>query len=278
MTRHQTTRLRLLGTGLLLAAILGTGCQQTNPAASPVTSQGARPNIILIMTDDQGYGDLGVTGNPLINTPHIDALASRSAYLSDFYVSPVCAPTRASLMTGRYNYRTRVVDTFKGRAMMDPQEITLAETLRQAGYKTGIFGKWHLGDCYPVRPQDQGFDEALVHRGGGLAQPSEPIANQRRYTDSILLHNGEEVTTQGYCTDVYFEAAMKFIDQAQDQGSPFFVYIPPNAPHDPFHDVPEELYQKYKQMDLSPVLGERVQDTDKVARTFAMIENIDQNV
>ena len=116
-------------------------------------SAAKRPNVILIMTDDQGYGDFGVTGNPLIRTPNIDALAKSSAKMTNFYVSPVCAPTRASLMTGRYNYRTRAVDTFLGRAMMDPQEITIAEIMKSAGYATAIFGKWHLGDNYPMRPQ-----------------------------------------------------------------------------------------------------------------------------
>ncbi len=134
----------------------------------------AHPNVILIMTDDQGYGDLGVTGNPVIRTPNIDALARRSASMSTFYVSPVCSPTRASLMTGRYNYRTRVVDTFMGRAMMEPEEVTVAEVLRAAGYATGIFGKWHLGDCYPMRPIDQGFEMSLVLRGGGIGQSSDP--------------------------------------------------------------------------------------------------------
>ena len=141
---------------------------------------GDRPNVVLIMTDDQGYGDFGVHGNPIFETPHLDAMASRSASMSTFYVCPVCAPTRAGLMTGRYNYRTRAIDTYIGRAMMDPEEVTLAEVLSAAGYATGIFGKWHLGDCYPLRPMEQGFQESLVHRGGGLAQPSEPRDNGRR--------------------------------------------------------------------------------------------------
>ena len=158
-------------------------------------SEDNRPNIILIMTDDQGIGDLGVTGNPIIETPNIDAMAARSASLSRFYVSPVCSPTRACLMTGRYNYRTRVVDTWVGRSMMDTEEVTVAELLQEAGYATGIFGKWHLGDCYPMRPNDQGFEESLVHKGGGLAQPSESFENQRRYTDPILFHNGKQVQT-----------------------------------------------------------------------------------
>lgn len=237
-----------------------------------------KPNIILIMPDDQGYGDLGVTGNPIVETPNIDALARRSASMTTFYVSPVCSPTRACLMTGRYNYRTGVVDTFKGRSMMQPEEITIAEVLKDAGYTTGIFGKWHLGDCYPMRPQDQGFDEALVHLGGGLAQPSEPIENRRRYTDPILFHNGTKIAAKGYCTDVYFEAASQFIDHAHSAGKPFFVYLPPNAPHGPFHDVPKELYDKYRQKDLSPVLLGNTRDADVVARVFAMIENIDRNI
>lgn len=239
-----------------------------------------RPNIIMIMPDDMGYGDLGATGNSVIRTPNLDRLASESAELTHFYVSPVCSPTRACLMTGRYNYRTRVVDTFKGRSMMDPDEVTLAEALKTAGYATGIFGKWHLGDNHPLRAQDQGFDEALVHRGGGLGQPSEPIINQRRYTDAILFHNGTLVESKGYCTDVYFNAAMEFMKGASERGEPFFAYIPPNAPHGPYHDVPKDLLEYYQSIDLSPVLlgSETEKHKDTVARVFAMVENIDQNM
>src|SRR4029453_14232575 len=122
----------------------------------------------------QGYGDLGSSGNPIVRTPNLDRMAARSARLGHFYVSPVCTPTRASLMTGRYNYRTRAIDTYRGRAMMDPGEVTVAEVLRGAGYATGIFGKGHLGDTYPLRAMDQGFEEALVIRGGGIGQPSDP--------------------------------------------------------------------------------------------------------
>src|SRR5262245_60500157 len=112
---------------------------------------GKRPNIIVIVTDDQGYGDFGLSGNPIVQTPNLDAMAARSARLPQFYVSPVCTPTRACLMTGRYNYRTRAIDTFLGRAMMDPEEVAVAQLLQDAGYATGIFGKWHLGDHYPMR-------------------------------------------------------------------------------------------------------------------------------
>lgn len=236
------------------------------------------PNIILIMTDDQGYGDLGVTGNPLIETPNIDAMASKSASMLNFYVSPVCAPTRASLMTGRYNYRTGVIDTYIGRAMMHTDEVTIAEVLKRAGYATGIFGKWHLGDCYPMRPMDQGFDESLVLKGGGLAQPSEPFENMGKYHDPVLFHNGTQVQTLGYCTDVYFKKAMGFIKKNVEANKPFFVYLPTNAPHGPFHDVPGELFEVYKNMDLAGISYEEKPNLNRLAAIFAMIGNVDQNI
>ena len=246
----------------------------------------APPNVILIMTDDQGYGDLGVTGNPVIRTPNIDALARRSASMSTFYVSPVCSPTRASLMTGRYNYRTRVVDTYMGRAMMEPEEVTVAEVLREAGYATGIFGKWHLGDCYPMRSIDQGFEMSLVLRGGGIGQSSDPPGAEGRYTNATLFRNGRRVETKGYCTDVYFDAAIQWIEDAHRNGRRSFTYIATNAPHGPFHDVPQELYESYRAMNLDNdqfpqhkghALPDTA-DTDRRARIFAMITNIDQNV
>lgn len=245
-----------------------------------------RPNVVLIMTDDQGIGDFGSAGNPVIETPHLDAMVSRSASLSTFYVSPVCSATRACLMTGRYNYRTRCIDTWLGRSMMDPEEVTIAEVLSEAGYATGIFGKWHLGDCYPMRAHDQGFQQALVHRGGGLAQPSEPPENERRYTNPLLFHNGRKVQTNGYCTDVYFDSALKFIEKSHRADRNFFVYLSTNAPHSPFHDVPEDLRKHYMARQdalASLIVGEleenrRTGEIDKLARTAAMITNIDTNV
>ena len=261
-----------------LAALMLLSCACSGPAGGLPERPPQRPNLLLVMTDDQGFGDYGFAGNPVLETPHLDALAAASPRVERFYVSPVCSPTRASLLTGRYNYRTRVVDTWRGRTSMEPEEVTLAEVLREAGYRTGIFGKWHLGDNHPQRPQDQGFDEVLVHRGGGLDQASEPIENARRYTDPILFHNGEQVGTEGYCTDVYVDAALEFIDGAQASGQPFFAYVATNAPHGPFHDVPEELYAKYKAADLSGILRGEDARPDQVARILAMTENIDQNV
>ncbi|MBC8876059.1 MAG: arylsulfatase [Planctomycetes bacterium] len=255
-------------------------------AGDRVAADAARPNVVLIMTDDQGYGDLGATGNPVIKTPNIDAMARRSATMETFYVSPVCAPTRACLMTGRYNYRTRCIDTYIGRAMMDPDEVTVAEILREAGYATGIFGKWHLGDCYPMRPMDQGFETSLVHRGGGIGQPSDPPGGEGKYTNPILFRNGKQEQMEGYCTDVYYENAIEFIKTSKKEERPFFVYLPDNCPHGPFGDVPQDEYESYKKMNLDNDQFPQDQghplpkqaDADKRARIFAMITNVDKNV
>ncbi len=236
------------------------------------------PNIVLVMTDDQGYGDLGIHGNPVLDTPHIDSIAREGVTIESFYVSPICTATRASLMTGRYHYRTRAIDTWRGHAMMDPEEHTIAESLREAGYATGIFGKWHLGDSYPMRAMDQGFDESLVHRGGGLNQPSEPPENAGRYTNAVLLHNGEQTQTRGYITDVLFDAALDWIESAHEARRPFFAYVSTNAPHGPFHDVPDDLYQKYRSRDLTAVSSGDAEKLDQLARIYAMVENIDENV
>ena len=154
-----------------------------------------RPNLLVIITDDQGYGDLGFHGNRNIKTPNLDRLARESVRCKFFYVSPVCAPTRASLMTGRYHYRTGVVDTPFGRSMMYPEEQTIAEVLRGAGYRTGIFGKWHLGDNYPLRAMDQGFEESLVHGGGGITQGADWPGNH--YLNPTLRRNGKPEKTKG---------------------------------------------------------------------------------
>ncbi len=262
-------------------AVWTLGCDGGRPADEPA-EEAERPNIVLVMTDDQGYGDFGFTGNPVLQTPHLDALAAQSAQVERFYVSPVCTPTRASLMTGRYNYRTRAIDTYIGRAMMEPEEVTIAEMLRDAGYATGIFGKWHLGDAYPMRAMDQGFEESLVHRGGGIGQPSDPPGGEGKYTDAVLFRNGRREETTGYCTDVYFDAAFDFMERAAGEGRPFFAYVPTNAPHGPFHDVPEDWLEHYRRVDLSAALpdpdraGEQV--LDRLARSYAMISNIDDNV
>jgi arylsulfatase A-like enzyme len=255
--------------GLLLAGIW------------PMAAAAERPNVILIITDDQGYGDLGVHGNPKILTPTLDAFAKQAFQLRHFYVSPVCAPTRSSLLTGRYTYRTGVTDTYLGRAMMHPDEVTLAEALRENGYRTGLFGKWHLGDNYPLRPQDQGFEETLVIKGGGLGQPSD-LPGGSSYFDPLLIHNGEPEKQKGYVSDVLTSAAMRFIESKSDK--PFFVYLPFNCPHGPYEVSDAEL-DPYKKMNLGldqfPKTGFPIgkkYDQATTARVYAMVSNIDKNL
>jgi arylsulfatase A-like enzyme len=233
------------------------------PASFVPAAQTARPNIVLIITDDQGYGDLGHTGNPVIQTPHIDALAAESSQLTDFHVAPTCSPTRAALMTGHWTNRTGVWHTVNGRSMLRENEVTIAQMLKDAGYVTGHFGKWHLGDNFPYRPEDRGFDEVYRHGGGGVGQTPDLWDNA--YFDGHYFHNGEVVAAEGFCTDVFFEQARRFIrEQAQDQ-RPFFAYITTNAPHGPLH-CPQKYLDLYA--DQPPA----------IASFFGMITNIDDNV
>ena len=240
-----------------------------------------RPNFLLVVTDDQGYGDLGNHGNPKVHTPNLDRLARESVTFQSFYVSPVCSPTRASLLTGRYNYRTGVVDTYLGRSLMYPDEVTLAEMLAAAGYHTGIFGKWHLGDNYPMRAMDQGFQEALTLNGGGIGQPSDPPGGES-YFDPILFANGKPQQTRGYVSDVITSAAIHFMEENRNR--PFLTYVAFNAPHTPL-EVPERYYELYRRMNLKLAdfsgPGHAVSpsfDPETTARVYAMVENIDDNV
>jgi arylsulfatase A-like enzyme len=231
--------------------------------ACSARAAGDRPNILLVITDDQGYGDLSLHGNPHLKTPNLDRIAKEGVQFTQFHVSPVCAPTRSSLMTGRYNYRTGVVDTYLGRAMMYPDEVTLPEILGKNGYRTGIFGKWHLGDNYPLRAIDQGFQEALVHTGGGITQPSDPPGNT--YFDPVLFRNGKAVKSRGYCTDVFTDAAIRFIESPDKR--PFFAYLATNAPHTPLQ-ISDPWAAPFRKKGLN-------EDTSAV---YGMIRNIDQNV
>jgi arylsulfatase len=245
-----------------------------------------RPNVILIITDDQGYGDLGFTGNPHVKTPVIDAMARESVRFNNFYVSPVCAPTRSSLMTGRYSLRTGMRDTYNGGAIMASNEITIAEMLKQANYSTGAFGKWHLGDNYPSRPSDQGFDESVIHLSGGMGQVGDITTyfkGDRSYFDPVLWHNNEQESYEGYCSDIFTDQAINFIDKNKE--SPFFCYLSFNAPHTPLQ-VPDSYYQKYKDIDPSAGFGKdgrpftKMSEKDKedARKVYAMVNNIDDNL
>jgi len=265
-----------LGLALSILAISGLSC----------TQEKSHPNVIIIITDDQGYGDLGFTGNPNIVTPVIDEFARQSVRFNQFYVSPVCAPTRSSLMTGRYSLRTGIRDTYNGGATMASDEVTIAEMLKQADYKTGIFGKWHLGDNYPHRPNDQGFDESLIHLAGGMGQVGDITTYFKRdssYFDPVLWHNGQQETYEGYCSDIFTSQAINFIKKNQD--SPFFCYLSFNAPHTPLQ-VPDKYYQLYKDIDPAsgfeknnrpfPKMSER--DKENARKVYAMLTNIDDNI
>ncbi|HYH65990.1 MAG TPA: arylsulfatase [Urbifossiella sp.] len=252
-------------------------------ALSPAAAQ-ERPNVLLVITDDQGFGDLGAHGNPVVRTPHLDAFTKQSAWLKNFHVSPVCSPTRAALLSGQYNYRTGVVDTFIGRSLMRPDVTILPQVLAGAGYRTGLFGKWHLGDNYPLRPEDRGFEETLWSRGGGLAQPSDHPDSTfaTAYFDPFLTRNGKEERTKGYCTDVFTDAAVRFVGAKSEK--PFFAYVAYNAPHGPYQ-VPPALVAPYRGRDLGatgfPQLGQpwagKKDNAEDIARAYAMIENVDTN-
>ncbi len=221
------------------------------------------PNVLVILTDDQGYGDLGSHGNRVLRTPNLDRLAQEGVEFTQFVVSPLCSPTRASLMTGRYHYRAGVTEVTRGRHLMPPDEVTIAEMLSQGGYKTGIFGKWHLGDEYPMRPSDQGFDESLVHKGGGIGQEAGPEGNT--YFDPILQHNNLATRFKGYCDDIFANAAIEFIER--HRAEPFFAYYATNLPHFPLQ-VSDERADPYRKLGLH----------EDNARTYGMIANVDDNV
>tara|TARA_A100001015_G_scaffold263817_1_gene311030 strand:- start:22 stop:1800 length:1779 start_codon:yes stop_codon:yes gene_type:complete len=221
------------------------------------------PNIVIVITDDQGYGDLGCTGNPVIKTPHTDKLANESVWLTDYHVAPTCSPTRAALMSGHWTNRTGVWHTIMGRSMLRAKEGTLGQFFKENGYETGMFGKWHLGDNYPYRPEDRGFTEVYRHGGGGVGQTPDVWDNA--YFDGGYFHNGKIVQAKGFCTDVFFEFGHKFIRKCVKQKKPFFAYISTNAPHGPFH-CPQKYLDMYKDQ------------SEKIASFFGMITNVDDNV
>ncbi|HBE42395.1 MAG TPA: arylsulfatase [Bacteroidales bacterium] len=244
------------------------------------------PNVLLIITDDQGYGDLSYTGNPHLKTPNIDRLAGESVRFTNFYVCPVSAPTRSSLMTGRYSLRTGVHDTYNGGAIMAANEITIAEILKEKGYHTGIFGKWHLGDNYPCRPGDQGFDESVVHLGGGMGQPGDFTTffkGDSSYFDPVLWHNGKKQSYTGYCSDIFTDLTLDFI--SENRNKPFFCYLSFNAPHTPLQ-VPGEYYSMFRDIDPSsgfesdnrPFAPMNENNKEDARKVYAMVRNIDDNI
>ncbi len=232
-------------------------------ACASAAGAGKRPNVILVMTDDQGYGDLGCHGNPVLKTPNLDRLHRESIRFTDFHVSPFCTPTRAALMTGNYPGRTGAYRTSAGRTMMHPDEKTVANLFGTHGYVTGMVGKWHLGDNAPHRPQDRGFQDVVWHRCGGVGQASDYWGND--YFDDTYERNGTFEKFEGYCTDVWFREGLRFIESNRNQ--PFLLYLALNAPHGPYRVAPE--WAKPYQQSATWKNG---------ANFYGMIANIDHNM
>ena len=226
-----------------------------------------RPNIVLVMTDDQGYGDLGCHEHPFLKTPNLDKLYTQSTRFTDFHASPTCAPTRSALLSGRAPFKNGVTHTVLERDRMTLKATTIAEVLKDAGYTTGIFGKWHLGDDDAYQPHNRGFDETFIHGAGGIGQNypgTQGDAPGTGYFNPIIKHNNSFVKTKGYCTDVFFQQALGWIKSCKNK--PFFAYIPTNAPHSPFI-----VGKKYKAMYEGKC-------PDNSAAFFGMITNIDDNM
>jgi arylsulfatase A-like enzyme len=240
-----------------------------SPAVADIKAPDVRPNIVLIITDDQGYPTIGRHGHPWLQTPHLDALHDSSTRFTRFLVSPTCSPTRSAMMTGRHSMRNGVTHTILERERMTLDAITLPQVLKEAGYHTGIFGKWHLGDEEPYQPQHRGFGETFIHGAGGIGQAYDcscADAPMNSYFDPVIRANGQFVKTRGFCTDVFFTAATDWIDRQRQQSVPFFAYISTNAPHGPFL-APESAKQRF----LDCGFGE------EQAAFYGMIENIDEN-
>jgi arylsulfatase len=200
-------------------------------------AESAKPNVLIVLTDDQGIGDFSFVGNPVLKTPNFDAFAGQSVRFTDFHVCPMCSPTRGQLMTGLTALRNGATSVTAGRTFLRPGIPTLPETFAKAGYKTGIFGKWHLGDSYPHRPMDKGFQECAYHLGWGMQQSTPEF--DWPLIDGRYFHNGEEKRFKGHCTDLWFDKAMEWMKDRKAKGEPFFCYLPTNAPHAPCIDLDE---------------------------------------
>jgi arylsulfatase len=249
------------------------------PSAGANGRPARQPNIVYVMTDDQGYGDIAALGNPVLRTPHLDRLWRESVRFTEFHASPTCAPTRAALLTGRHEFRSGVTHTIHERERLALSATTLPELLRAGGYATGIFGKWHLGDEDEHQPGRRGFDRVFIHGGGGIGQSHPGSCGDvpgNTCFDPWIRSDGRFVKTRGYCTDVFFAAALEWIDRCRQTRRPFFCYLAPNAPHEPY-DCPVGADVPY----LAALEAAGISNTKQrelIARFYGMIENIDTNV
>ncbi len=242
---------------------------------APLVAYAESPrNIVLVITDDQGKGELSFYGNEVLSTPNLDKLANESTRLEDFHVSPTCSPTRSALMSGLHPFKVGVTHTVIERERLALDKKILPQYLSELGYKTGIFGKWHLGDDEPYQPYNRGFDEVFIHGAGGIGQKfdcsnADAPPNNRKdcYFDPVINHNGTFVKTEGFCTDVFFQQALGWMKSKADDGQPFFAYISTNTPHNPMM-APDDAKQPFRDAGFD----------ENTAAKFGMITNIDDNV
>jgi arylsulfatase A-like enzyme len=240
-------------------------------AQSAFAKETEKPNVVIVITDDQGYGDFSFAGNPAIKTPTIDNLRTQSTLLNNFHVDPTCAPTRSALMTGRYSDRVGVWHTVQGRSMLRRREVTMADIFGKNGYATAMFGKWHLGDVYPYRPQDRGFQHVVYHQAGGVGQAPDYWGND--YFDDTYVVDGELQRFEGFCTDIWFEEGMKFIKA--NKNKPFLAYIALNAPHKPLYCPLEysDPYENNPQVSYPEFAGMITNIDDNMAKLLKMLDD-----
>ena len=243
----------------LFFLVVITSCQDQQPATAK------KPNIVIILADDQGWGDLSLNGNPLVHSPNIDKLATNGVVLDHFYVNSVCSPTRAEMLTGRYHVRGGVYSTSQGGERLDLEENTIAEAFKTAGYKTGAFGKWHNGMQAPYHPNARGFEEFYGYCSGHWGS----------YFDAMIENNGSIIQSKGYLTDVLTSRAIDFI--ADNADKPFLAYLPLNTPHSPMQ-VPDKWFEKFKNVSLPKHRYSEKENVEKTKAAYAMAENIDWNV
>ncbi len=226
----------------------------------------SKPNVLVILIDNQGYYELSRNGNEIVQTPRIDALSTTAVNFTDFYAPPFCSPSRSALLTGRYALRAGIHNTVGGVSILHKDEITMADILKKEGYSTGVFGKWHLGSSYPYAPKFRGFDEVFVHGGGGVSQLGDYYGNN--HIDATYSHNGKFVKSNGFSTDVLFDEAIKYMDGKKRSDEPFYCYLTTPAVHFPTNRHPETTRR---------LLDRGVEDSKYMA-LYSMIENVDDNI
>ncbi len=251
------------------------GCQEHSSDYSEQSLEQS-PNVIIIITDDQGYGDISAHGNPILKTPYLDKLHKQSIRLTDFHVAPMCTPTRAQLLTGLDAVRTGAVNVSSGRSLLRRDMKTMADYFSESGYATAIFGKWHLGDNYPFRPEDRGFQETLWFPSSHIG--SVPDYWDNKYFDDVYIHNGERKHYDGYCADVFFEQSMKWMQTQAGSGNPFFTLIPTNTPHQPYYAHAHDIAEMEAVVNNSPFSSMDEAMKYNFIRFLAMIRNIDDNM